>query len=123
MNTNIPNTTDREPVAKLRKSNPRREELKALSQHISLMVKEGIYNTVNERLVEMYEEDGHEELNTFWQWKAKGFSVKKGAKALLLWGRPKRKKQDDSDDEYKFFPICYVFSEHMVEPIKEKTTV
>lgn len=81
------------------------------------MVKEGLYSTVNERLAEMYEEEGHEELNTFRQWLKLGYKVKKGEKALLLWGRPRRVKQDESDDEFKFFPVCYVFSEQMVEPV------
>lgn len=122
MNTNIANT-DREPKARKGKSNPRREELKALSAGLKALKKMGEIDTVNEGLVNLYFEQGHEELNTFHQWLKLGYSVKKGEKSLLLWGRPRKNKQDDSDDEYKFFPLCYVFSEHMVQPIREKETV
>jgi hypothetical protein len=113
---------DRPPMKQERKPHPRREELKQLSAGLLILKKEGIIDSVNDGLVAMYEEQGHTQLHSFWGWKKEGFSVKKGSKALVLWGRPVKKEQDDSEDGFKFFPVCYVFSEHMVEPIKEKAT-
>lgn len=53
-----------------------------------------------------------------------GKVVKKGEKALLLWGEPRNggkqeKEEGKDDDEYKFFPLAYVFSQLQVEPLKK----
>lgn len=64
---------------------------------------------------------------TFKEWKAQGATIKKGAKATIIWGQPRQgvatleqKLQKDPhsvpvDDiaveEYEFFPLCYLFSE------------
>lgn len=100
-----------------RKTNPKREQLKELSNGLRILVKQGAIESVNEGLKSIYAEQGHTELNTFNQWREKGFLVKKGSKALLLWGRPvsKPQDQDQEQDEYSFFPVCYVFSNLQVE--------
>lgn len=67
---------------------------------------------------------------TFNQWKEKGATIKKGAKATVIWGQPRKggvsledklKKDphtvpvdDPTAEEYEFFPLCYLFSEHDV---------
>ena len=64
---------------------------------------------------------------TFKEWKSQGATIKKGAKATIIWGQPRQgiatleqKLQKDPhsvpvDDiaveEYEFFPLCYLFSE------------
>lgn len=100
----------------------KREELKALSQPFKMAVKAGLIATINEGLVSMYAEQGHNELKTIQQWNNDGFRVKKGEHALLLWGRPTPKQRkaaeenkDETKDESDFFPICFVFSENQVE--------
>lgn len=98
-----------------RKVNPKREKLKALSAGLQALKKSGAIDTVNEGLKSIYEEEGHDELNTLRQWNEKGYKVKKGSEALLLWGSPVRKPQDDSEDEFSFFPLCFVFSNLQVE--------
>jgi hypothetical protein len=69
----------------------------------------------------IYKSDGHAVLNTLKQWNYMGKLVKKGEKALLLWGQPKhveRTAEANAEnvevDEFDFFPICYVFSDKQV---------
>jgi len=74
--------------------------------------------SVNEGLIEMYSDGKKLKYNTFNQWKEKGFQVKKGSKAFLVWGSPRQVPVTDSDqeeDEFKFWPLCYLFSENQVE--------
>lgn len=98
----------------------KRKELIARSQLIRAMVKEGAYDTVNEGLRELYSDETPEieEFNTFNQWKEQGYTIKKGSKAFLFWGQPRKVKQtsEDSDEpeEYKYWPICYLFANTQV---------
>ncbi len=100
----------------------KRDELKALSTGFKILVKEGALDSVNEGLVSMYAQQGHTELKTYRQWKETGFQVRKGSKALLLWGEPKpiRKGSGEApapeEKEDTFFPLAYVFSNLQVEP-------
>lgn len=92
-----------------------REKLKGLSAGVKMLIKAGVYDSVNEGLADLYKQDGHTELKKFWDWKKEGKTIKKGEKALLLWGQPRNGQKHEEntegeDDEYKFFPICYVFS-------------
>lgn len=104
------------------KINEKRQLLKGLSTPIKMMVKEGRFNSVNDGLKSIYAEEGHTELKTIQQWNRDGKQVKKGEKALLLWGSPRKfeKVNTDTDqvDEMDFFPICFVFSNQQV--IKSK---
>jgi len=62
------------------------------------------------------------------KWKEEGLKVKKGSKAFLFWGKPKKgqKKTKENikpgesspEDEYKFFPLAYLFSDKQVEKIE-----
>ncbi len=103
-----------------------RKTLIALSQVIRLAVKDGIYDTVNEGLRETYEEGNEEisEFNTFNQWKAQGYTIKKGSKAFLFWGQPRKVSQvpegSTEPEEFKYWPICYLFADTQV--IKPKQT-
>lgn len=100
----------------------KREELKALSAGFKLLLKEGAIGSINEGLASYYAEQGHTTLNSYRRWKELGFQVKKGAKALLLWGEPKRKEQPEPQPQQSeekrepFYPLAYVFSNLQVEP-------
>lgn len=77
---------------------------------------------VNEALKEFYAERGHTTLNTYRQWAELGYQVKRGEKALLLWGSPRKKEQampEDEDEAYKFWPLAYVFSNLQVMEVEE----
>jgi hypothetical protein len=106
------------------------EEMRAKRQHlkaISALAKEKIQeckaSSINEGIKLIYKEQGHEVLKTFNQWRTDGFKVKKGSKALLLWGSPvnatkKAQAEGDQDTESEFFPVSYLFSNQHVEPVK-----
>ena len=103
----------------------KRAELKELSRVIKMAVKEGIYNSVNEGLAEAYAQEGHTTLKSYRRWKEEGYQVKKGSKALLLWGEKRGKETPEPAPEnktgenegYDFFPVAYVFSNLQVEKI------
>lgn len=73
------------------------------------------------------------EFKTFREWKAEGASVRKGEKAFLIWGQPRKGFKNGEETEqaanapkepqteaeklarqYEFFPLCYLFSEDQV---------
>lgn len=97
-----------------------RKKLIGLSQVIRLAVKEGVFDTVNEGLREMYEETDEEitDFNTFNQWKEQGYTIKKGSKAFLFWGQPRKISQvpegSNEPEEFKYWPICYLFTDTQV---------
>jgi N-terminal domain of anti-restriction factor ArdC len=79
--------------------------------------------SVNAGLATYYAEQGHTIINSYKRWKEQGYQVKKGSKALLLWGEPKpiKKKGEQppkkEGEEDTFFPLAYVFSNLQVEPL------
>lgn len=102
----------------------KRATLKELSSKASLLVKSGAYDTINQALVAIYATRGHTEIHSFKHWLTLGKVVKKGEKALLLWGEPRKtgkqeKQEGQEDDEYKFWPLAFVFSQLQVEPLKQ----
>ena len=87
--------------------------------------------TINYMLLNyMYQTNGATEFNTFKQWKEKGATILKGAKAFAIWGQPvhEQKKKEDKkeeetqEDKYKYFPICYLFSNLQVTTQQERQT-
>lgn len=100
----------------------KRDALKSLSSIAAERVKAGEFATINEALVAMYKEAGHTEIHSFKHWLTLGFVVRKGEKALLLWGEPvKSQKQEkevgSDDDDFKFFPLAFVFSQQQVDKL------
>ncbi len=116
----------------------KRKKLIVKSNVLRKMVLDGKFNTINEALQHSYMQDDKEitEFNTFNQWKELGFTIKKGSKAFLFWGQPKKatRKQKDKreemgqDDEnnnnsgYEFFPLCYLFANTQVVNLEETRT-
>ncbi|RYE02381.1 MAG: hypothetical protein EOP50_00125 [Sphingobacteriales bacterium] len=101
----------------------KRERLKALSAGAKALVATGAFESVNEALEEIYRQQGHEELHTFAGWLKLGYVVKRGESALLLWGTPRKAKDQQAPpkeggepDEYRFFPLAFVFSNLQVQP-------
>lgn len=100
----------------------KREQLKALSKVAKMLVSSGACGTINEALIDIYRNDGHEEIHSFKKWIERGFCVRRGEKALLLWGEPRKggkqeKEAEGEEDEFKFFPLAYVFSNKQVDPM------
>jgi antirestriction protein ArdC len=106
----------------------RRKQLIALSATMRQLIEVGEVDSVNEGLKNLYMEDNPDinEFKTFKQWKEEGATVRKGEKAFLIWGQPRKTEQtnDESEEpeEYKFWPICYLFANTQVvtaEQMKE----
>jgi len=100
-------------------SQAKRAELIAISQPFRPLKERGEINTINEGLKRLYGEQGNTNLKTLFDWNKEGRIVKKGTKALLIWGSPKRinilKEAEGEADEIEYFPIRYMFSEQQTE--------
>ena len=105
----------------------RRKALKDLCNTLQAAAKAaGIEETPNELLREYYAQAGHTELKTFDEWKQAGFYIRKGEKAILLWGHPKPSRQakeaakqagkPEEEAENDFYPLAYLFSNQQVAP-------
>jgi len=106
----------------------KRAKLRLLSKSAKELVEMGEAESINEGLIKIYAVDGHLNLKSFKEWLKFGKVVKKGEKALLLWGKPLRKKNDfvpnqEVLDEYDFFPLAYVFSNLQVEQKIERLSL
>ena len=85
---------------KKRKPNPRRAELRALSQQIKPLVKAGQFDSVNDGLVSIYsEETGQSVWHTFSNWKKSGTPVKHGEKGFPIWATPRKMKREEDTEE------------------------
>lgn len=85
---------------------------------------------INSILIDdFYTDSQNQTFNTFNEWLNQGFKVKKGEKAFLVWGRKRKNNQDQESKEpktedekvFSFYPLCYLFSNAQVEPIKKAT--
>ena len=77
--------------------------------------------TVNEILIEhFYTSEEHTEFKTLHDWNKEGYKVNKGAKAFLIWGKPRAtnkeqpQNQENEEEESEFYPLCYLFSNAQV---------
>ena len=103
----------------------RRENLKQISRVLQLQMKSGAadFDSVNEGLIQIYSADGvHTAFKTFQQWKEEGKSVIKGEKAFSVWGSPRKvanpEPEEGENDEFKYWPLCYLFSNAQVHEPK-----
>lgn len=104
-------------------------EVSNIAKH--LQKTENLDMNINEILLKIiYDTKDCNEFNTFCQWKEKGYTIIKGSKAFLIWGQPINKQktekskaevQDTDEDEYRFFPVCYLFSDKQVFKKEVKT--
>ncbi len=128
---NPKNTTEEKPK---RPINPNREKLLLLSANArafkermineSTTANDALYweaQTLNSIMLKyFYKVPEGMELGTFNQWKSQNCMVKKGEKALVIWGQPLRAQraneaqakgeqapEDDASGEY--FPMCFLF--------------
>jgi len=120
-------------TAKQQAAQERREWLRGISadfqaqQKIMELTGADYIPSINEMLRAYYEKQANiTELNTFDQWKEKGYQVRRGEKAFLFWGKPKSRQQqptEPNEDESEqaqqvepltarqndYFPLCYLF--------------
>jgi hypothetical protein len=105
----------------------KRKFLRKLSDSVSSLVEAGEFNNINEAVIDTFYKDGdHTQFKTFNDWKTEGYSIIKGSKAFLVWGKPKRvqdsekakeqgKDEPTEDRERDFFPLAFLFSNAQVE--------
>lgn len=90
--------------------------------------------TINDILIRhFYMDDEHDEFKRLSEWNKEGFQVKKGARAFTVWGKKRNgfkaaEQEGEEDQEYRFFPLAYLFSNAQVErqvarPAKRKEVV
>lgn len=105
----------------------RRKALKDLCKTLQAAAKAaGMEESPNELLRGYYAQAGHTELKTFEEWKKAGFYIRKGEKAILLWGHPKPSRQakeaakqagkSEEEAQSDFYPLAYLFSNKQVAP-------
>jgi glutathionyl-hydroquinone reductase len=94
----------------------KRAEIKAISQAVKNLVNEGVYKTVNDGLKSVYSHGEKREFKTFDQWEKIGMHVKRGEKAVYLWGKQTTKTitENGTEKEIKYFPLIALFSDLQV---------
>lgn len=94
----------------------KRTELKLISKSLAELKTNGNIKTINEGLKAIYAQQGHHQFKTFEQWEKLGMRVKKGQKALYLWGSQTTKTitENGEEKEIKFFPLIALFSDLQV---------
>jgi hypothetical protein len=106
----------------------KRTFLKKLSKAVGDLVQAGVYTTINEAVIDsFYKDEVNTDFRTFPEWQREGYRIKKGSKAFIVWGKPKRSQDKDKadaqgkeapatdDDKGDFFPIAFLFSNAQVE--------
>ena len=95
---------------------------------------DGVIGTTG-RQITVQDEEGNkqviyepEQIHTIMEWKRRGFSVKKGEKAITqftIWKHSTKKAQEEGeeDEEKMFMKNAFFFSASQVEPIEEKQAV
>lgn len=99
-----------------------RDKLKALSQIAKKLIATDDFTTINEAIINgIYKEENPDiiDFKTYKQWKEEGKQVKKGSKSFVIWGKPKKAQEEKPDseetDKYKYWPMCYLFSNLQLE--------
>jgi hypothetical protein len=104
-----------------------------LFNRIQLM-KDGVIGTTGNQIC-IEDEEGNkeviyepEQIHTFMEWKRRGFSVKKGEKAIAqftIWKHvtKKAKAENEEDEEKMFMKQAFFFSAEQVEAIEQKQVV
>jgi len=110
-------------------TNPRREELKALSNELKSFAFEA-ETTINAVLVAHYADftgKKSETFKTLEAWNAEGFQVKKGEHSFIIWGRPEKKTLNKSEglngqeaEVTTFYKMVHLFHVGQVVKRKEK---
>lgn len=97
-----------------------RQNLIDNSKLARLLIEMGEADTVNEGLLMIYDKDQGVtcDYNTFNQWKELGYTIQKGVHGFCVWGQPRKVSQTPEGatepEEYKYWPICYLFSDLQV---------
>ena len=99
--------------------NQRRAKLRELSNTVKAQMEAGEIkaDNINDGLIEHYKQEASDVFLTMEQWSKVGYSVKKGATSVQVWGKPKT-KNGDNGEEFTYHPLVYLFSNRMVHRSK-----
>lgn len=104
-----------------------RQRLIEISQVAKQLLQTGEFSTVNEAILNGIYKEQHPDIETFKtynQWKNEGRQVIKGSKGFVVWGKPKKAQEEnpntDEKEAYKYWPMCYLFSNLQTEPMPPK---
>lgn len=126
-----------------KKINPKRLELIKLSVKAKALKKEKLEEAkdemellywqslgVNDILIKFfYSQSDIKEFKTFNEWKRENKIIKKGEKAFIIWAMPrkatekikaKEPNKEDAESNYKFWPMCYLFSDKQVKDYEKE---
>ena len=112
--------TRRQPTAEQRAlAKAKRAQLIQTSAAAKMLVQAGEAETINEALIQIYNNGERHTWKTFSGWKQAGKIVKRGEHAALIWGSKRKSATVDAETEeekeYSFFPTCSVFNENQVK--------
>ena len=113
----------------------RRKQLSELSQKLKLanlmLMQMDASITVNDLLIRYYEKQAGAplDLNTYEQWRERGYQVRKGSVSFMVWGKPLKhqrntEKPTDTDTDTEkdpnedFFPVCHLFDKSQCYALK-----
>lgn len=115
------NRTDKQQQAAERREWLRNISARFQSERDLLIVMGKEAPSINEMLRRYYKtQNAVTDLRTYDQWKKDGYQVRKGEKAYLVWGKPKTRQEEPTDDNAtqeepnpthkdEFYPVCYLF--------------
>ena len=115
------NKISKEQSARQARYQEARQELKELSKLAKPLVKDGIFDTINEAIIQtVYTTDEHYEFKKFHEWKKAGKSIIKGSRGFPVWTRPIERNEAEASadheekDDSTYWGICYLFSNAQV---------
>lgn len=113
----------------------RRKQLSELSHQLKLanimLMQMDASITINDLLIRYYEKQAGAplDLNTYEQWRERGYQVRKGSVSYMVWGKPLKHQRDnekptdpetdtEKDPNEDFFPVCHLFDKSQCYALK-----
>ena len=112
----------------------RRKQLSELSHQLKIanimLLQMDASITINDLLIRYYEKQAGAplDLNTYEQWRERGYQVRKGSVSYMVWGKPlkhqRTEKPTDPDTDTEkdpnedFFPVCHLFDKSQCYALK-----
>lgn len=100
--------------------NEKRQMLKDLSIALKPAVQNGDFPNLNAAIIDYYKRtSGANTFHTLQGWNKLGYTVNKGSKSFIVWGKPV-KVSADTPEAYEYFPVSFLFNENQVTISKKE---
>ena len=114
----------------------RRKQLSELSHQLKIanimLLQMDASITINDLLIRYYEKQAGAplDLNTYEQWRERGYQVRKGSVSFMVWGKPLKHQRTEKptdpatdtdtekDQNEDFFPVCHLFDKSQCYALK-----